>query len=84
VEGPQSFVGFLGKHARDLPVFFSAFPSRYISKPYESTVKLVKAGGIVLADLQPHVVFALLALALAQGKTVDDVKRLLDPWCLKF
>jgi hypothetical protein len=81
---PGSFVPFLRDKAVNLPVFFSAFPARYIAKPYESTVKLVEAGGIVVRELQPHVLFVLLTLALAQGRSIDDVKRLIQPWCLTF
>lgn len=79
-----AFLDFLGKKPQSLPVFFATFPTRYIHKPYESTVRLARSGGVVICDLQPHVIFSYLTLAIAQGVKLQDIEHALTPWTLKL
>lgn len=57
----------------------SAFPANTIQHPYASTQALLKAGADIYADLQPHCLYVMCLLMVAQGKRVDEIKTLLQP-----
>lgn len=79
-----SLVDFVAENKVNFPTYLATFPSRYIEKPYESTVKLVRSGGFIVSDLQPHFVYCALVIGLAQGRSVDEMNDFLHEWCLCY
>lgn len=51
----------------------SSLPARYITKPYTSTVILAEAGAILYQDVQPHMLYVWLTLAMACGQKKSDI-----------
>jgi L-asparaginase/Glu-tRNA(Gln) amidotransferase subunit D len=78
-----SIVEFVKKN-KDVSLFMSCLPSRNLVKPYESTVKIAEAGGLAIADLQPHVIYTFVVLGLGGGIPMPDIKRALGNWMLAF
>ncbi|MBS0235538.1 MAG: asparaginase [Proteobacteria bacterium] len=76
--GKNTIVDFAKSHSEDIPLFCATFPSMNINTPYESTRKLISAGALVYADLQPHAIFVLLTIGLAQGKTLTELAGLMS------
>jgi L-asparaginase/Glu-tRNA(Gln) amidotransferase subunit D len=70
---------FLSKRPQ-VAVMLAAYPAQHLDRPYESTLRLIRAGALVYRDLQPHVLHVALALALAQGRHTEDVAKALSPW----
>ncbi len=67
----------------DKPFFaLSAFPCKTIQYPYASTQALIQAGGHVYGDLQPHCLYVLCLLMIAQGKQANEIKVQLSAYQL--
>ena len=81
-EGSNSLISFIERNSQKTPVFLATFPHPYLDTPYESTLKLIKAGGNLYKGLQAHQLFVTLTLGLAQGRPVQDLIDLLAPWRL--
>lgn len=73
---------FIKQNSQKIPAFLATFPHPYLETPYESTIKLIKAGGNLYKGLQAHHLFVTLTLGLAQGRSVQDLIGLLAPWRL--
>lgn len=80
----KSLISFIKKHSSNIPIFLCSIPSPYITSFYPSTVRLAEAGGIVCKDIMPHHLYTFLYLGLAQGRTMPDLIKLLQPWIHKF
>jgi glutamyl-tRNA(Gln) amidotransferase subunit D len=65
---------FVTSH-RDVCVMLAAYPGENLETPYESTLRLISGGAQIYRDIQPHVLYVALALALAQGRRVKDVSE---------
>lgn len=57
----------------DLTFLLTPLPSRYISKPYQATVTLMKAGARLYQDIQPHILYTLISLGLASGRSLGEL-----------
>ena len=79
VDPPGSILGYLRRKVRP-PVLMGALPVGHVPDPYASTVSLIAAGANVYGDVQAHQLYAMLALGLAQERSVEDVLKLLDPY----
>ncbi len=83
-ETEGSLMEMLHKQKNGPTVFLTCLPSRLVVKPYESTVKIAGAGGVAIADLQPHVIYAFLVLGLAGGISMGQMRQALGTWTLAF
>ncbi len=81
---PGTLIDFIQKHGDKIPVFLAAIPTRYLLRPYESTVKIGEAGGRFFGDIQPHVLYVYLVLGLAAGMTMAELCQALLPWQQSF
>ena len=59
-------------------VLMAALPKQYISFPYDSTVKLKKAGAHIYNDLQVHFLYAFSILALALNMSSLEITNKLS------
>lgn len=62
----------------DLTFMLTPLPSKYIEKPYASSISLKRAGAILTKDIQPHQLYTLLILGLSCGMTKQQILSLLD------
>lgn len=53
----------------------SCIPSRYIPKPYLSSLNIAKSGAIVLKDIQAHFAFTYIILAISHGRELNLVAK---------
>jgi len=77
-DGKGSLVDFIAR--AESKVFLATYPSRYVGNPYESTLRLVDVGGIVIKDLLPHHLYSCLVCGKAQGRSLADLIHVLEPW----
>ncbi len=72
--------------AQGIQTIMTGFPRVHMktSYSYESTIQLAKAGIPIYEDVQPHVIYVLLALGLAQGRSVEEILATLAPWRFEF
>lgn len=62
----------------DLTFMLTPLPSKYIEKPYASSISLKNAGAVLTKDIQPHQLYTLLILGLSCGMTKQQILSLLD------
>ena len=62
----------------DLTFILTPLPSKYVEKPYASSVALINAGALLTRDLQPHQLYTLLILGLSCSMTKQEIIGLLD------
>ncbi|WP_428409089.1 asparaginase domain-containing protein [Hyphococcus sp.] len=84
VIAPGTLTNFISKIASRIPVLIGAFPSRYISTPYDSTARLIDAGAHVYSNLQPHNLYTYLVIGMSQGMSARDVLSALEPNLVKI
>ena len=76
---PGSILSYLRSPDR-CPVVMGALPLQHISHPYYSTSALVEAGAKVYGEIQAYQLYTILVVGLAQGRTVDEVLALMEPY----
>lgn len=52
---------------------FGVYPTAYISVPYDSTREIIKAGGLVVKDLQPYYLYTYLVLGFSSGLDLQSM-----------
>lgn len=81
-DGPNSIVQVIETLSKSKTVLMGTVPSRFIPTPYESTRKLVRAGALVVRDIQPHYLFTLSVLNFSCGNDRDQLAQTLRPWLM--
>jgi L-asparaginase/Glu-tRNA(Gln) amidotransferase subunit D len=79
-EGYSDLVEHIQSYSCDTTFLMAALPSKYITTPYESTRVLIKAGGFIYNDIQPHFLYVFSLLALASGETQKQIQSQLAQW----
>jgi len=57
----------------ELTFFLTPLPSPYVTTPYTSTLTLIQAGALLYQDIQPHLLYVFLTLAMACGLEKHDI-----------
>lgn len=77
---PGSLINFIEANSAKTNILLSMYPEDQIVAPYVSTLDLLNSGGIVIKNIQPHIVYVFLILGMSQGMPVGKVVDLLDAW----
>jgi len=72
-EANSDLIRFIEEVRSRTKVLIATFPQKYISVPYESTLKLIAAGAHIYADLQVHFLYVFSVLGLSVSLSPDDV-----------
>lgn len=58
----------------DILVALTPLPSAFAERPYETTIRLMEAGVVAYKDLLPHHAYVFCVIAMAQGKSLTELK----------